>query len=453
VLNATQLGNVCPQLNRLGDEDCLFLNVYTPGLKKNQHKHHGLPVMVWIHGGGLVGGSGNDYDPTPLVEKGDVIVVTLNYRLGALGFFAHPALDAEGHLNANYGLMDQQYALQWVQRNIAAFGGDPHRVTIFGESSGGLSVYSHLASPTAAGLFHRAIAQSGATTSFQNYMQSIVPLAVAEDGGVAFATAIGCESQTSQCLRATLAIALVSAQPREVFPIVDGTVLPQPPGAAFAGGEFNQVPVMSGSNHDEWRLFVALNFDYAGHPLSDADYPVVTAAFLGLPLAHPLVQAVLALYPLSNYPPPPGAVSAPLALGAWTTDVSFSCPARKAAQSLSQYVPTYAYEFNDENAPLSFGLVPASFPLGSYHLSELQYFFNIFGTPAPFTPDQQQLSDTMIGYWTQFAKTGDPNSSGAPVWSSYNTATDQVQSLVPPTPTVEFNFDAAHQCSSFWDLF
>ena len=157
VLDATQLGNQCPQVDffgtELGDEDCLFLNVYTPGGKKNRNEDDDLPVMVWIHGGSLVTGSGGLYDPTPLVTKGNVIVVTINYRLGVLGFLAHPALDAEGHLNANYGLMDQQLALRWVQRNIEAFGGDPERVTIFGESAGGLSVYSHLASPTAAGLF------------------------------------------------------------------------------------------------------------------------------------------------------------------------------------------------------------------------------------------------------------------------------------------------------------
>jgi para-nitrobenzyl esterase len=457
VLEATQFGNPCPQHdsfgNKFDNEDCLFLNVYTPGLKKNQNKHNGLPVMVWIHGGSLVEGSGGLFDPTPLVEKGGVIVVTLNYRLGVLGFFAHPALDVEGHLNANYGLLDQQFALQWVQRNIAAFGGDPHRVTIFGESAGGLSVYSHLASPTAEGLFHRAIAQSGAYDSFQSYQQRIVPLAVAEDAGEIFATNVSCGNQTAQCLRATSASALLNAQPSIVYPVIDGTVLTQTLGAAFASGQFNHVPVMSGSNHDEYRLHVALGFDYRGTPLTDADYPPAVAAFIGLPLPDPFVQFVLSLYPLSNYPPPPGVVSAPLALGAVGTDAAFACPGRKAVQSLAQYVSTYPYEFNDEHAPLSFGLVPASFPLGAYHLAEIQYLFNIFGTPAPFTPDQRQLSDTMIGYWTQFARTGNPNSPGAPVWSPYSAATDQFQSLVPPTPTVESNFNTEHKCSSFWDTF
>lgn len=460
VFEATEIGNECSQLddfgNQLGSEDCLFLNVYTPGLKKNQHKHNGLPVMVWIHGGSLTGGAGGRYDPTPLVEKGNVIVVTINYRLGLLGFFAHPAIDAEGHLNGNYGLMDQQFALQWVQRNIEAFGGDPDRVTIFGESAGGLSVYSQLASPTAAGLFHGAIAQSGAYTSFQPYLQRIVPLAQAEvqgsdlvPGGTTFASLVGCNDGTAQCLRNTSAASFASIPlPSGLYPFADGIVLPLPPGVAFFTGQFiNRVPVITGSTRDEWRLYVATGYDYLGKPLTDAGYPQAVADFLLLPLTDPIVGAVLSLYPLSNYPPP---VRAPLALGAVGTDVLFACPARNAALLLSQHVPTYAYEFDDPNAPLSFGLPPASFPLGSYHSSELQYLFNVYGTPSPFSSDQQQLSDAMISYWSQFARNGDPNASGTPVWSLYSAAADQYQSLAPPTPTVEANFDAVHQCSTFW---
>jgi para-nitrobenzyl esterase len=136
---------------------------------KNANKDNGAPVMVWIHGGGFVGGGSADYDPSLLVLQGNVIVVTINYRLGYLGFLAHPALDAEGHLAGNYGLMDQQFALRWVQNNIAAFGGDPARVTIFGESAGGISAYANLASPLAAGLFVGAIAQSGSIGDFAFY--------------------------------------------------------------------------------------------------------------------------------------------------------------------------------------------------------------------------------------------------------------------------------------------
>ena len=175
VLQANSFGNRCTQPDGnggvVGAEDCLTLNLYTPLGQKNQNKKSPLPVMVWTHWGGLVTGGSSDFDPSPLVLQGNVIVVTINYRLGYLGFLAHPAIDAEGHLNGNYGLMDQQFALQWVQRNIAAFGGDPNRVTLFGVSAGGQSIYTNLASPTAAGLFQRAIAESGAYAEFQDYPQ------------------------------------------------------------------------------------------------------------------------------------------------------------------------------------------------------------------------------------------------------------------------------------------
>jgi para-nitrobenzyl esterase len=161
VLKATQPGSECTQPGPFGSENCLFLNVFTPqnvlGDDLLEDHGRGLPVMVWIHGGGLVTGGGDVYDPTPMMKEG-MIVVTINYRLGYLGFFAQSALDSEGHLAGNYGLMDQQFARKWVQKNIAGFGGDPNRVTIFGESAGGQSVYAQLASPTAAHLFRGAIA-------------------------------------------------------------------------------------------------------------------------------------------------------------------------------------------------------------------------------------------------------------------------------------------------------
>src|SRR5262249_39079365 len=166
-------------------------------------------------------------------QIGHVIVVTINYRLGYLGFFAHPALDSEGHLAGNYGLMDQQFALKWVRNNIAAFGGDPTQVTIFGESAGGLSVYTHLASPLAAGLFVGAIAESGSYSSFAPYLQTIVPLAVGETSdagngippGTSIASSVGCANQTAQCLRSTPASTLVLAEPGTLYPFVDGTLL------------------------------------------------------------------------------------------------------------------------------------------------------------------------------------------------------------------------------------
>jgi len=452
VLEATKFGSECTQAGG-GSENCLFLNVYTPPAASG-NGGSSLPVMFWIHGGGLVNGSSDPYDPRWLVKNG-VIVVTMNYRLGYLGFFAQSAIDAEGHLKGNYGLMDQQFALKWVHRNIAAFGGDPNRVTIFGESAGGQSVYSHLASPLAAGLFGGAIAESGSYAEFQDYFSYIVTLAQGETtgsagvpSGAAIADSVGCTSQKASCLRAVPASTMVAGQPFPVYPFVDGTLLTQTIGAAFASGEFNQVPVISGTNHDEYRLFVALDYDLVGNPIeTSAEYDTAVDALWG-----GLATDVIALYPFAGYP------FGGEALGASGTDGIFSCPARNADQLLSQYVTTYAYEFNDENAPppqSAFGGY-LTFPLGAFHSAELQYLFkgvDVFGLPVSLSRKQVQLSDAMVSYWTQFAKTGNPNSSAEPDWSPYNASTDEFQSFIPPTPVVESNFAAGHQCSTFWDTF
>jgi para-nitrobenzyl esterase len=464
VFSANAFGSVCPQTSG-GDEDCLFLNVYTPSEtagSQEEHDEYGRgheerAVMVWIHGGGLTQGAGSDFDPTPLVEEGGVVVVTLNYRLGLLGFLAHPALDSEGHLAGNYGLMDQQFALAWVQQNIRAFGGDAERVTIFGESAGGLSVYAQLASPLSAGLFARAIAQSGAYASFADYLGQIVPIAQAEttgtpvvESGVAIAAALGCTSQTAACLRGVAESSLVSLTPHTVYPFVDAILLAQTPGAAFDSGNFNRVPVTTGTNHDEYRFQVAEDYDLKKGvgPLKNADYAsAIAAAFRSLTPAQQ--SLVLAAYPL---PPGAPADAASLALGAAGTDGIFACTARHALQALAQYVTIYAYEFNDENAPPPAGFPALSFPLGAYHSADVQYLFDRLGVAPAFTTDQEQLSDAMISYWTHFAKRGDPNSADRPFWAPYDPATDERMSFVPPKPAVESGFAAAHQCA-LWDLF
>ena len=465
VFHANQFGNFCTQPVRREPqaEDCLTLNVFTPNIKKNSDNKKPLPVMVWIHGGALVGGGSSLYDPSPMVLAGNVIVVTINYRLSFLGFFAHQAIDAEGHTNGNYGFMDQQLALKWVNDNIAAFGGDRNRITIFGESAGGQSVYANLASPTAAGLFEGAIAESGAYAEFQPYFNDIVSLSDGETAGAAGSTpsgdsvamALGCPgttAATAACLRGVSAHAVIALDPATVYPFVDGTILPKTPTEAFASGEFNQVPVISGGNHDEWRFFVADQYDFTGHPLvTTADYDNAVLALWGTPLNF----FVEGLYPLGNYGGSPG-----IALGASGTDGIFACPERNSVKSLSQFVTTYAYEFNDENAPPAQSLFGGflTFPLGAYHTAELQYLFNgdFFGLPqAPLAPDQEELSAAMIGYWTQFAATGNPNSAGEPAWPTYTSTTDEFQSLVPPTPITETSgsFDANHLCSLFWNTF
>jgi para-nitrobenzyl esterase len=389
------------------------------------------------------------------VRRG-VIVVTLNYRLGFLGFLAQSAVDAEGHVNGNYGLMDQQFALKWVRRNIAGFGGDPNRVTIFGESAGGQSVYAHLASPTASGLFRGAIAESGSYAEFQDYFSNVITLAQGETtgstsvpSGAAIADSVGCTNQTASCLRAVPAATMVAQEPFPLYPFVDGTLLTQTIAAAFASGQFNQVPVIAGTNHDEYRLFVATGYDLVGNPiLTSTEYDTAVNALWGTTLA----PSVLALYPFSSYP------FGGEALGASGTDGVFSCPARNVDQALSQLVPIYAYEFNDENAPppqSAFGGL-LTFPLGAYHSAELQYLFpgiDVFGLQVSLSPEQKKLSQAMVSYWTQFAKTGNPNSLGEPPWSPYSTSTDEFQSLIPPTAVVESNFDAGHQCSMFWNAF
>ncbi len=462
VFQANKFGNRCTQPGSFGpgSEDCLTLNVFTPNIKKNSDTKKPVPVMVWIYGGALVTGFSSLYDPSPMVLAGNVIVVTINYRLGLLGFFAHQAIDAEGHTNGNYGFMDQQLALKWVNDNIAAFGGDPKRITIFGESAGGQSVYANLASPTAAGLFEGAIAESGAYAEFQDYYDDIVSLSDGETAGVpgstpsgdSVATALGCPgttAATAACLRGVSANAVVALDPATVYPFVDGTILTKTPTEAFASGDFNQVPVISGGNHDEWRIFVADQYDFTGHPLvTAADYDNAVLALYGTPLNF----FVEGLYPLGNYGGSPG-----IALGASGTDGIFACPERNSVKSLSQFVTTYAYEFNDENAPALFDPV-ATFPLGAYHSAEIQYLFDFDELLAgfnPFTPGQQSLSAAMIGYWTQFAATGNPNSAGEPAWPTYTATTDEFQSLVPPTPITETSgsFDKDHFCTLLWNAF
>jgi para-nitrobenzyl esterase len=221
-----------------------------------------------------------------------------------------------------------------------------------------------------------------------------------------------------QCLRGLPASTLALIEPGTVYPFVDGTILTQTPAAAFTSGQFNQVPIISGGNHDEWRRFVARQYDFTGHPLvTEADYENATDALFGSTLGSFLYTV---LYPLADYPNPG------IALGASGTDGIFACPERNVVRLLSQFVPkTYAYEFNDENAPDLFDPGPPilTFSLGAYHFAEVQYLFDLnlrFAGFDPFTPDQKQLSNTMIGYWTHFATTGDPNFTGAPTWSPYD---------------------------------
>jgi len=438
VRDATQFAAHCPQLaSPFGmastSEDCLYLNVYTPA---NLHQGAKRPVMFWIHGGALVTGESNDYDPTQLVEDG-AIVVTINYRLGALGFLAHPALGGANGASGDYGLMDQQAALRWVQRNIGRFNGDARNVTIFGESAGGLSVLSQLASPAAHGLFDRAIVESGA------YALNTTTLATAEAAGEGFATKVGCTDQTASCLRdLPVQTILANENVSGYTPNVDGTVVVQSLKTALGTGQFNRVPVMNGSNHDEWRLFVALSA-LEGAPVTAANYLAMISSTLGVPQS--IAAAIASVYPLSAYPSPSEA------LGAVGTDAIFACPALAVDKSVSQFGPIFGYEFNDENAPELF-LPPIGFSYGAAHASELQYLFHLTAAfPGTLTPDQQQLADSMTAYWTAFARNGLPSAANQPAWSDFTAVDQQIQSLVAPTPQTESSFATDHHCA-FWSL-
>jgi para-nitrobenzyl esterase len=434
IRDATAYAPHCPQpASFFGvastSENCLYLNVFRPAGRVGARN---LPVMVWIHGGALVVGESDDYNPAALVAHG-VIVVTINYRIGALGFLAHPALASyPGGPSGNYGLMDQQAALRWVQRNIRNFGGDPRNVTIFGESAGGLSVLSQLVSPGARRLFARAIVESG------TYDLTQAPLATAEAAGETFAAKAGCASQTAACLRSLPVSTILDNEDFSGYtPDIDGKVLTQSIGTALTGGQFAHVPVIIGTNHDEWRLFVAES-TLEGAPVTAANYQAMISSTLGVPAAAAAVIA--AVYPLSDYPSPS------LALGAVGTDAIFACPALTAEDSLSKYVPTYAYEFNDENAPELF-LPPVGFPYGAAHASELQYLFALGNVafPAPLSAPQQQLAAAMQQDWTNLAQRGFPGGG----WPRFSSVSPQWLSLIPPQPQVETGFAAEHHCA-FW---
>ena len=342
--------------------------------------------------------------------------------------------------------MDQQAALRWVQRNIAQFGGDPRNVTIAGQSAGGLSVLAQMVSPGARGLFQKAIVQSGTFALNQR------PLAAAEASGETFAQSVGCADQTAACLRSVPVSDLVSNFGVEIPGVVDGSVLTQPIGTALARGQFARVPVINGITHDEELLFVAglgitvsqgTNIPLAGDPTDPANYQANIAQALGVSAAR--AAAIAAEYPLSAYPNPV------VAFSLLVSDASFACPALQVDRwTAVRGVPTYAYQFNDDNAPLNI-LPPDKQHLGlSTHGTELPYLFDQPNAPFPvtstLTPDQQALAASMRTDWASFAGTGNPSSHALP-WPSFNGT--RVLSLVPLQSTVTTDFAAAHHCS-FW---
>lgn len=427
---ATEFGPACPQSPGLGtfyrniavafgrgdsvritaprtSEDCLTLNVWAPVVAD---RHAPLPVMVWIHGGSNIYGEGSSpiYDGARLARRG-AVVVTINYRLGALGFLAHPALTAESqnHASGNYALLDQIAALQWVQRNITSLGGDTARVTVFGESAGSIDIMHLMASPRAAGLFHRAIAESGAP------MGALTRLAQAEASGVAFARAAGIDS-TAGALDAlrklpadsvvALSMRLLAAHPSLGAPIVEGAVLPEMTGNAFDHGRIARVPLMLGSNALEMsslRVYVPQFERTVGNFTA-----WVTRSF---GLASP---RVLSLYPVR------ADADVEMALLRATTHMFMTCPTRFAARGAARAgMPTYLYQFTR--------VLPGGESLGAYHSAEIGYVFGTKESWLPLEPVDHELSESMARFWVQFAATGNPNVAGLPEWLPYDQATDR----------------------------
>jgi para-nitrobenzyl esterase len=448
VRNATSFAPSCPQAASPFappgpfSEDCLYLNVYTPAA------HHsdggGRPVLVWIHGGGFTEDGARNYVGSKLAADGTV-VVTINCRLGALGFLAHPALASRpGGPAGNYGLMDQQAALRWVRANISRFGGNPHNVTIAGQSAGGLSVLAHLVSPGSHGLFQRAIIESG---SFALRQQS---LATAEAAGQAFAAQAGCPDQTARCLRHLPVADLVNNFPGAAIPgYVDGQVLTESFGTALAAGRFARVPILNGTNHDEEAIFVsALKVAVSGGMFVPVpDEPVTTDNYQSNIASVLDVQAGRAAAIAAEYPP---GASPKLALIALVGDANFACPALQMDKWTSRRVPTFAYEFNDDNAPQRFA-PPGAVPPVATHSSEIQYLFDQPNAPVPGTlnPGQQALAASMRTVWASFAARGNPATAAVP-WPAFGGAGGaRMLSLVPPQPRIETDFASRHHCS-FW---
>ena len=447
IRDATQFAPSCPQPpspfapHGTFSEDCLYLNVYTPMLPGGDGNRR--PVLVWIHGGGLTEEGSSNYDGAKLAADG-AVVVTINYRLGALGFLAHPALASRpGGPAGNYGLMDQQAALRWVQDNISQFGGNPDNVTIAGQSAGGLSVLAQLVSTGARGLFQRAIIESGAFALNQQ------PLAAAEAAGEAFAAQVGCPDQTATCLRNLPVANLVTPDFVGIPGVVDGKVLTEPIGAALAAGQFAHVPVLNGTNHDEEQLFVAgLGLAVSGgtfvpipegNMVTPGGYQGDIAAVLGVPAAR--AAAIVGEYPLSAHASPDAALST------LVSDANFACPALQVDQQTSARVPTFAYEFNDDNAPQPY--TQPGFITVATHESELPYLFDLPNAPfhpAP-SPDQQTLAASMRAAWVNFAATGNPVTAALP-WPAFGDS-QHMLSLVPPQPQAETDFAARHHCA-FW---
>ncbi|WP_344917931.1 carboxylesterase/lipase family protein [Streptosporangium oxazolinicum] len=448
VRDATAPGSRCAQntddwgLPASAAEDCLYLNVTTPTRDGGNRLR---PVVVWLHGGSFTKGAGSDYDAGRLAVRGDVVVVTVNYRLGMLGFFGHPAFEDSGA----FGIEDQQAALRWVRRNAAAFGGDPRNVTLAGESAGSHAVCAQLTSPSAAGLFHRVIAQStpcGAGSFEGTPLKPVLdvplwlPRASYEGYGQYLASLLGCADPGTAlaCLRGK-PVADLLAVPVLPLPGYGNAVLPEDPAKVLKEGRFHRVPVLTGITRDEGTMFTSMIFE---EPLTAEDYELKVNTTFGA-----LGPGILARYPVDAHDGPPLQ-----AVAAIMSDLDWAWQARDTDRRFARHVPTYSYEFTDRTAPALFPLRHEVKPLAA-HGSELSFLFGVGWESTPLTPAQRRLGDTMIDYWSRFAASGDPNRPGLPVWKRVHPADDTpyVQELAPGRGGVKpFDRASAHNLA-FWD--
>jgi len=417
---ASTYAPVCPQVDRAtgapeGDEDCLALNVFSP---KAGFTGGRVPVMVFIHGGGNVIGSAREevepgrvlYDGASLAEATGNVVVTVQYRLGPLGWLVHPALDAEAPdaRSGNYALEDLVAALRWVQRDIGAFGGNKDRVMIFGESAGGVNVCALLAAPAAAGLFDAALIESGGCVADSRTKALATGATLAENAGC------GNTGDVAACLRSKSPAALLAALPSTVSisggqapfqPSVDGTSLPATPLERIRGGQHNRVPVVIGTNADETGQDVPLTF-------SDAQYQ----AFLATTFQTPAVRAAVAdLYSAASFG------SSRKAYVALTSDLKFICPARTTARALAaaQSEPVFRYFFTEVPD------APTSAVYGAFHGLELLFVYGAVDIRG-YTPTaaERALSLAMQRYWGSFAATGAPTAAGSVAWTQFDPLRD-----------------------------
>ncbi|RZS41105.1 para-nitrobenzyl esterase [Herbihabitans rhizosphaerae] len=433
--DATVPGAPCPQLGEdgmIGSEDCLSLNVTTPRTASGP-----LPVLVFVHGGGLLKEHGALYDPQRIVAH-DAVVVTLNYRLGVLGFLRHPAL--RDPYAGNFGLADQQAALRWVRRNIAAFGGDQRNVTLWGQSGGGVSVCAQLAAPAARGLFDKAIVQSASCGN------DVLDPPTATSRGLAVAADTGCAEATDaeRCLRDTPVDALVReadyeqtfstlhrrAAGKQWLPVAGTAALPLQPLTALRHGLAADVPLIHGGTKHEMRSHVAAVYDLRGTPVSAAEYPKIVGDLFGRD-----ADRVLATYPAGDHPTPS------LALATLLTDYGAmvgACNQLPAIDAAARRSPVYAYEYAQ---PSAFQI--GDFPLGAHHSADLPNFLDR-GAPPSFTPEQKAFSERLIGHVTDFARTGAPGAE----WPAYRRGTATVLSLaIGQTGPVDLARE--HRCG-FW---